>query len=47
MHMLDAVGVGIGENTLVKVMGTSTVDMFIVKDKDIDGINIQGCCGTA
>ena len=42
-----AVGVGIGENTLVKVMGTSTVDMFIVKDKDIDGINIQGCCGTA
>lgn len=42
-----AVGVGISERTLVKVVGTSTVDMMIMKPEDIEGRNISGCCGMA
>lgn len=42
-----AVGVGISERTLVKVAGTSTVDMMIMKPEDIKGKNISVCCGMA
>ncbi len=42
-----AVGAGIKPRTLIKVIGTSTVDMAVAKESDIDGKPIQGTCGLA
>ncbi len=42
-----AVGVGISEHTLVKVVGTSTVDMLIVSRTDAEGKNLNNFCGMA
>lgn len=42
-----AVGVGIKEKTMVKVMGTSTVDMMIVKPQILKGKNTKAFCGLA
>ncbi|GAB3652464.1 ribulokinase [Echinicola sediminis] len=40
-----AIGVGIKENTLVRVMGTSTCDMLVSPSKDIGQRQIKGICG--
>ena len=42
-----AVGVGITEKTMVKVVGTSTVDMMIVKPYTVSGKNSKAYCGLA
>ncbi|MDC7289072.1 ribulokinase [Blautia schinkii] len=42
-----AVGVGITEKTMVKVVGTSTVDMMIVKPNTVSGKNSKAYCGLA
>lgn len=42
-----AVGVGIREKTLVKVVGTSTVDMMIVRPDTVSGKNSRAFCGLA
>lgn len=42
-----AVGAGISPGTLVKVVGTSTVDMFLTDYDSIDGRDIQALCGIA
>ena len=42
-----AVGVGISEHMLVKVVGTSTVDMLIVPDKEAIGKKLNDFCGMA
>ncbi len=43
-HM-GAVGGGITENTLVKIMGTSTCDVMVVAPDKIKGKLIKGICG--
>ncbi|SNR31327.1 L-ribulokinase [Maribacter sedimenticola] len=40
-----AVGAKINEHALVRVMGTSTCDIMVATDKDIDGKTIKGICG--
>lgn len=42
-----AVGVGISERTLVKVVGTSTVDMLIIDPNEVKGKRLSNCCGLA
>lgn len=42
-----AVGVGIKEKTMVKVVGTSTVDMMIVRPQVLKGKNTKAFCGLA
>ncbi len=42
-----AVGAGITPQTLVKVMGTSTVDMLIEKPNNLTGKNLSRLCGQA
>jgi L-ribulokinase len=43
-HM-GAVGGGIRQGTLVKIMGTSTCDMLVAPPKSIDGKCVAGICG--
>ncbi|TLF45637.1 ribulokinase [Maribacter aurantiacus] len=40
-----AVGAKIDEHALVRVMGTSTCDIMVATDTDIDGKTIKGICG--
>lgn len=40
-----AVGAKIDEHALVRVMGTSTCDIIVATDADIDGKTIKGICG--
>lgn len=40
-----AVGARIDENALVRVMGTSTCDIIVVKETELDGKTIKGICG--
>lgn len=40
-----AVGAKIDEHALVRVMGTSTCDIMVATDKEIDGNTIKGICG--
>ncbi|MGB3144271.1 MAG: ribulokinase [Maribacter sp.] len=40
-----AVGAKIDENALVRVMGTSTCDIIVAKDSDVNGKTIKGICG--
>lgn len=51
MGSLDAhaggVGAGIDDRSLVKVMGTSTVDMFLTDYESIDGRELRQLCGIA
>nr|WP_130858981.1 ribulokinase [Gracilibacillus phocaeensis] len=42
-----AVGAGITPNTLVKVAGTSTVDMLIAKPEEVRGKDLRHICGQA
>jgi L-ribulokinase len=42
-----AVGAGIGPGTLVKVIGTSTVDMAVVAAKTVEGKALRTVCGLA
>lgn len=42
-----AVGAGIKSNTLVKVIGTSTVDMLVNKREVLRGKDLKDCCGQA
>lgn len=42
-----AVGAGIAPGTLVKVVGTSTVDMFLTDYAAIEGRDIRALCGVA
>lgn len=42
-----AVGAGIAPGVLVKVVGTSTVDMFLADAESVDGRDIRGRCGLA
>ena len=42
-----AVGAGIAEKTFVCTMGTSCVDMFVEKEENLKGKNIQMYCGQA
>lgn len=42
-----AVGVGIREKTMVKVVGTSTVDMIITKKENVLGKDSKAFCGLA
>lgn len=42
-----AVGVGIREKTMVKVVGTSTVDMLITKKENVFGKDSKAFCGLA
>lgn len=42
-----AVGAGIQTNTLVKVVGTSTVDMLITESNKLSGIDLRSICGQA
>ena len=40
-----AVGARIDENALVRVMGTSTCDIIVAKETELDGKTIKGICG--
>lgn len=40
-----AVGAKIDENALVRVMGTSTCDIIVVKEDEVNGKTIKGICG--
>ena len=40
-----AVGAKIDENALVRVMGTSTCDIIVAKDSEVNGKTIKGICG--
>lgn len=42
-----AVGAGIRPRTLVKVVGTSTVDMLIEDEKNLEGKDLRAYCGQA
>lgn len=42
-----AVGAGVGPGILVKVVGTSTVDMLIEKRENLRGSDLKDCCGQA
>lgn len=42
-----AVGAGIKQGTLVKVLGTSTVDMLIERRENLRGNDLKDCCGQA
>jgi len=42
-----AVGAGVGTGTLVKVLGTSSVDIFVTRYAEIDGSDMRGVCGIA
>jgi L-ribulokinase len=42
---IGAVGAEIGENTLVRIMGTSTCDMIVAPYEDINNKLIPGICG--
>lgn len=42
-----AVGAGIKPNILVKVVGTSTVDMLVHKREELRGKDLKDCCGQA
>lgn len=42
-----AVGAGIKPGTLVKVVGTSTVDMLVDTREDLRGSDLKDCCGQA
>lgn len=42
-----AVGAGIKPHTLVKVVGTSTVDMLVSTRDDMRGSDLKDCCGQA
>lgn len=42
-----AVGAGICPGTLVKVVGTSTVDMAVIAEEDLQGLHLKGVCGVA
>lgn len=42
-----AVGAGIKPRTLVKVVGTSTVDMLVNTREDLRGSDLKDCCGQA
>ncbi len=40
-----AVGAKIDQNALVRVMGTSTCDIIVAKETEVDGKTIKGICG--
>lgn len=42
-----AVGAGVKPGTLVKVLGTSTVDMLVNRREDLRGCDLKDCCGQA
>lgn len=42
-----AVGAGVKAGTLVKVVGTSTVDMLVNKREELRGCDLWDCCGQA
>ena len=42
-----AVGAGVAPGTLVKVIGTSTVDMAVVDERQIEGKSLKTVCGLA
>lgn len=42
-----AVGAGVDSKTLVKVIGTSTVDMLVKRREDLRGNDLRDCCGQA
>jgi L-ribulokinase len=42
---IGAVGGGIGEATLTKIMGTSTCDMIVAPDGEVAGKQVAGICG--
>jgi L-ribulokinase len=42
---IGAVGGGIGEATLTKIMGTSTCDMIVAPESEVAGKQVAGICG--
>lgn len=42
-----AVGAGVAEGTMVKVVGTSTVDMLVARPQVLAGKDLRACCGQA
>lgn len=42
---IGAVGGGIGEATLTKIMGTSTCDMIVAPEGEVGGKQVAGICG--
>lgn len=42
-----AVGAGVAPGTMVKVLGTSSVDMFLTSYDAVDGVSLRGLCAVA